>query len=121
MGMDGMYRNQGRTRKLLSAIIISSLSVTGLCAAGDIEAGRIMSTACGGCHGAQGISIAPNYPNLAGQKEKYLLNAINSYRSGDRNDPTMKAMVATLKDADVANLAAYFSSLPGKFNTRGGK
>jgi cytochrome c553 len=120
--MDDMYLYKGSTKKLLSQIIlVFSLVATGTCSAGDVEAGRIMSAACGGCHGAQGISIAPNYPNLAGQKEKYLVNAINSYRSGDRNDPTMKAMVATLKDADVVNVAAYFASLPGKFNTKAGK
>ena len=56
----------------------------------------------------------PNYPNLAGQKEQYLISSINSYRTGGRNDPTMKAMVAALNDDDVANIAAYFSSLSGK-------
>jgi len=97
-------------------LIIVTLTVftTTICSAGDINAGKAKSASCAGCHGMQGISIAPNFPNLAGQKEQYLTTAINSYRSGARNDPTMKAMVAALTDDDVANLAAYFASLPGK-------
>jgi len=83
-------------------------------AAGDIAAGKAKAVTCGGCHGAQGIAIAPNFPNLAGQKAAYLEMAIQSYRSGKRNDPTMKAMVAGLADADIPNLAAYYSSLPKK-------
>lgn len=79
---------------------------------GDVNAGKAKAAACVGCHGSNGISVAPNYPNLAGQKEAYLKMAINKYRSGERNDPTMKAMVGALTDADVDNLAAYFSSLP---------
>ncbi|HHJ34951.1 MAG TPA: cytochrome c [Gammaproteobacteria bacterium] len=96
----------------LSVVIFTlCLFTAGFCNAGDIGAGKTRAAACVGCHGMQGISVAPNYPNLAGQKEKYLASAINSYRSGGRNDPTMKAMVASLSDDDVANLAAYFSSL----------
>lgn len=91
---------------LLSGILFSAASM-----AGDVNAGKSKSALCASCHGMNGISTAPNYPNLAGQKKDYLKTAINSYRSGTRNDPTMKAMVASLNDADVDNLAAYFSSL----------
>ena len=99
--------------KLLPVIFLLSFFTSGFCSAGDAAAGKAKAAACVGCHGMKGISNAPNYPNLAGQKEKYLATAINSYRSGSRNDPTMKAMVAALNDNDVANLAAYFSSLTG--------
>jgi cytochrome c553 len=50
------------------------------------------------------------YPNLAGQKEQYLVDAIKAYKSGARENAMMKPMVASLSDADVENLAAYFSS-----------
>ena len=83
-------------------------------ATGDIDAGKTRSITCVGCHGVNGIAIAPNFPNLAGQKQLYLINAISSYRDGTRNDPTMKAMVGSLSDEDIANLAAYFSNLPRK-------
>ena len=64
---------------------------------------------CVACHGPAGVSSYPEWPNLAGQKEQYLAKAIGEYKSGTRSDATMKAMVAALSDADVANLAAYFS------------
>lgn len=99
---------------LLPVIFTVNLFTSSLGIAGDANAGKAKSAACAGCHGMQGISNAPNYPNLAGQKEKYLVSAINSYRTGGRNDPTMKAMVASLNDEDVVNLAAYFSSLASK-------
>lgn len=92
-----------------------SLAVTApVFAAGDVNAGKTKSAMCAGCHGAQGISVAPNYPNLAGQKEDYLFASIMKYRSGERNDPTMKAMVGALTEDDARNLAAHFSSLRGK-------
>jgi cytochrome c553 len=99
--------------KILMALVLS-LSSIGYCSAGDAKAGKAKAGLCFGCHGAQGISVMPQYPNLAGQKEQYLVSAINSYRNGGRNDPTMKAMTASLTDDDVANIAAFFSSLPGK-------
>jgi len=79
-------------------------------AGGDAAAGKAKSATCAGCHGADGISVTPMYPNLAGQKEQYLAKAIGEYKSGARSDATMKAMAAALTDTDIANLAAYFSS-----------
>ncbi|HIP69685.1 MAG TPA: cytochrome c [Chromatiales bacterium] len=82
--------------------------------AGDVDAGKQKAQTCAGCHGSNGIAAAPNFPNLAGQKRAYLIKAIKAYISGERNDPTMKGMVATLSDAEIEDLAAYFASLPGK-------
>jgi len=82
--------------------------------AGDLAAGKARAVACSGCHGADGVAITQNFPNLAGQNEAYLVGAIQAYRDGQRHDPTMKAMVASLSNDDVLNLAAYFSSLPWK-------
>lgn len=108
------FYNITKSFKPLAAIFTLSLLSTSASFAGDIAAGKAKSSLCIACHGAQGISAAPNYPNLAGQKEQYLVTSIQSYRSGTRNDPTMKAMTASLTDADINNLAAYFSSLTGK-------
>lgn len=92
-----------------------ALASSAAMAAGNIEAGRAKAAMCMSCHGAQGISAVPSYPNLAGQKEAYLAKALHEYKDGQRKDPTMKAMAAPLSDADINNLAAYFSSLkPGK-------
>ena len=79
--------------------------------AADAAAGAKKAVTCVACHGKDGISIAPNYPNLACQKDKYLVKAIKAYKSGARNDPMMKPMVGSLSDADIENLAAFFSTL----------
>ena len=79
--------------------------------AADIEAGKSSAVACAACHGNNGISLIPNYPNLAGQKEAYLKDALKAYRDGGRKNPIMTQMAANLSDDDIANLAAYFSSL----------
>ncbi len=99
---------------VLLPITIGLVLSASVFAAGDIAKGKAKSVTCIGCHGANGIAIAPNFPNLAGQKYLYLTKAIASYRDGVRNDPTMKAMTGALTDADIDNLAAYFSSLPRK-------
>lgn len=66
---------------------------------------------CAACHGAAGISPMGIYPNLAGQKEQYLVKQIKAFRDGERKDPSMKAMVSALSDADIANLAAYYAGI----------
>lgn len=79
--------------------------------AADVEAGKAKSAQCAACHGAAGISPMGIYPNLAGQKEQYLVKQINAFRMGVRKDPTMQAMVGALSDADVVNIAAYYASI----------
>jgi cytochrome c553 len=79
--------------------------------AGDAAAGKAMAVVCVACHGQEGISIAPEYPNLAGQKEKYLVKSLRAYKNGERSDPTMNPMVMSLGDADIENLAAYYAQL----------
>jgi cytochrome c553 len=94
----------------LSAIIlVTSTSVA--VAGGDAAAGKSKSSACIACHGANGISAIPNYPNLAGQKEAYIVKQLKAFKGGSRKDPVMSAMAAPLSDSDVANLAAYYSGL----------
>ncbi len=79
--------------------------------AGDAAAGKAKSQLCAACHGPNGISVAPVYPNLAGQKEQYIVKQLKAFKAGTRKDPLMSPMAAPLSDADVDNLAAYFSSL----------
>jgi cytochrome c553 len=94
-------------------ILVLGLSVlAGQAVAADIAAGKVKAAVCAACHGANGISIIPDYPNLAGQKVKYLESSIKAYRDGERKNPIMSPMAAGLTDADVANIAAYFASLP---------
>lgn len=78
-------------------------------AGGDVDAGRAKSADCVGCHGRNGKSTNPRNPNLAGQKEFYLVKALKAYRDGKRKDATMSPFAAELSDEDIADLAAFFS------------
>ncbi len=95
---------------LVTAMIAAGFSPAVL--AGDAAAGKAKAAVCAGCHGPNGISANPMWPNLAGQKEAYLAKQIKAFRDGQRKDPSMSPMVAGLTDADIENLAAYFASLP---------
>jgi len=66
------------------------------------------------CHGANGIASAPDAPNLAGQNEGYLAAQLTAFHTGDRKNEIMSMMAKPLTDADIANLAAYYHSLPAK-------
>lgn len=69
------------------------------------------TTVCFACHGENGISPSPLWPNLAGQKEMYLVNTLKSYRDGARNDVLMSPISKPLSDKDIEELAKYFSNL----------
>jgi cytochrome c553 len=101
-----------KTMIILAAAALAGAS-TGV-VAGDAAAGAAKTGTCVACHGKDGKAIAPNYPNLACQNEKYLVDALKQYKSGARNNPLMKPMVAMLNDADVENVAAYYASQPCK-------
>jgi len=92
-------------------ILLSVVLIPVAAEAGDAAAGAKKTTTCVACHGKDGVGIAPTYPNLACQKEQYLIKSIKAYKSGDRSDPMMKPMVASLSDADIENIAAYYSTL----------
>lgn len=100
---------------VLPIIAITALfSANATFAAGDIAAGKASAALCASCHGANGIAVAPMYPNLAGQNEAYLVSALKTYREKERNGgmaAIMQMQAANLSDADIDNIAAYFSSL----------
>jgi len=77
---------------------------------GDADAGKAKSATCAACHGADGNSMVPTFPKLAGQGERYLIKQITDIRDGNRSVPEMTAFVANLSDHDIADLAAYFGS-----------
>ncbi len=99
-------------KKLLVATIAVALMSGAM--AGDIAAGQAKSAVCAACHNANGISVIPMYPNLAGQKEAYLVSSLKAYKSQERkggNAAIMWGITAPLTDSDIENLAAYYSSL----------
>ncbi len=99
-------------KKLVSAVMLSVVMLgSGVAVAGDAAAGKAKSATCAGCHGPAGVSNNPLWPNLAGQKEAYLAKQMKAFRDGARTDPMMAPMAKPLSDDDIANLAAYYSSL----------
>jgi cytochrome c553 len=82
---------------------------------GDATAGAQKAAVCLACHGANGVSVAPTFPRLAGQRADYLYHRLVSFKRADPKDPyysksPMTAIAATLSDDDARNLAAYFSA-----------
>ena len=100
---------------LLAAALVFGFGTAS--AKGTAAAGKTKAAACEACHGADGNGIAPNYPALAGQYQDYIAQVLHEYKDGQRNNPIMKGMVATLSDQDIEDVATYFSSLPSKLDT----
>ena len=79
-------------------------------AAGDPQAGKEKSASCAACHGADGNSVNPEWPKLAGQHESYLIKQLGYFKDGERENSTMSGMVAGLSEQDIEDLAAYYAS-----------
>lgn len=109
------------TQRLRNTTLAITLGLSGLLAlsspasAGNIALGKEKADqACAACHGVDGVkSVVASYPILAGQYEDYLLRALTDYKSGARKNAIMAGMAAPLSKEDIANLAAYYASLPG--------
>ena len=81
---------------------------------GDIARGRELTYTCQGCHGVPGYENAyPTFrvPMIGGQSEVYLVNALTAYKHGERQHPTMQAQAESYSEADIADIAAFLSSL----------
>lgn len=82
--------------------------------AADAEAGRkLAETACAACHGANGVSVNAEWPNLAAQHGKYLTAQLKAFKDGKRRNELMNAIAVQLSDADIDNVVAYYGGLPG--------
>jgi cytochrome c553 len=92
---------------LLAAV---GLGTTTCLAAGTKEAGQAKSTACIACHGLDGNSANPEWPNLAGQNAAYLVRQLQAFRGGQRQNALMTPMATPLSDQDIDDLAAWFSA-----------
>ena len=66
---------------------------------------------CAACHGAKGISSNPQWPNLAGQKKRYLILQLKAFRSGERKNSLMNPQAQMLSDEQIQGLAQYYSQL----------
>ncbi|OLQ95753.1 cytochrome C [Vibrio ponticus] len=105
-------------------LIVSLLASCSVWAQGSIEAGKAKSQTCVACHGADGNSLLGMYPSLAGQHAKYIEKQLKDLKLGmtsggkqGRYDPVMSGMAMPLNEQDMADLAAYYASLPLAHNT----
>ncbi len=95
----------------LLALAIAGAGISGpAVAAGSAEAGQAKAVTCSACHGMDGNSLNPEWPSLAGQHESYIVKALQSFKSGARQNVLMSGMALPLTDEDIADLAAYFSA-----------
>lgn len=101
----------------LAVLVLSSPLATpwGAAVAADAEAGAaIATTVCAACHGQDGNSIAPTFPNLAGQAAGYTASQLAKMKSGERAVPEMTGFVANLSTEDMQNLGAYYAAQTAK-------
>jgi cytochrome c553 len=101
--------------KLRSIILMTLLcSAHAIAAApadgGSAEAGQAKSTTCVACHGIDGNSVNPEWPNIAGQHASYILKQLQAFKSGARENPLMSPIALTLSEEDMADLAAFYST-----------
>lgn len=96
-------------KQLIAALIL--VSTTGFAhAAGDAAAGKTKAAACAACHMADGNSMIPNFPKIAGQHEAYVVKQLTEFKAGTRKDATMFGMTAALSEQDMADIAAFFAT-----------
>lgn len=102
-------------RILLSAAGLAlALAALPAAAKGDPANGKVLFYTCTGCHGIEDYKNAyPTYrvPKVGGQNEQYLITALKAYKAGDRKHPTMQAQAESFSEQQIADIAAYLSSL----------
>ena len=100
-------------KKLIVSSVVLLMSLAGVAhAAGDAAAGADKVAVCAGCHGADGNSMVPTFPNLAGQGEKYFVKQIADFKAmTTRKNDTMMGMAMTIAtDQDAADIAAFYAA-----------
>lgn len=97
---------------LAAAVVATSFISAPALAAGNAEAGKTKAYTCLGCHNSPGyFNVYPSYhvPKIWGQHQAYIVDALKTYKNGQRNHPTMTSQAANLSDQDMADIAAYFA------------
>src|SRR5450755_4294413 len=92
----------------ISGAIVSNSALP----AGSVETGAGKAAVCQACHGANGNSANPEWPSLAGIGADYIAEQLQSFKDGKRNNPIMMPIASQLSAQDMADIGAYFDSLP---------
>jgi len=102
----------------VTGVVVAAAASSAMAA--NIAAGKEKATAiCAACHGADGVTaIDPSYPKLAGQYPDYLARALSDYKNGIRKNAIMSGMAAALSKDDIANISAYYASLPSPLSAK---
>jgi cytochrome c553 len=95
---------------LLASVLAAALPVA---ASGDSAAGKKKAEPCKACHGEAGVSVSPEFPNLAGQNFDYMVAVLGHYKNGKRKNEIMKGQAANLSVKDINDIAAYYAGLKG--------
>ncbi len=82
--------------------------------AGSSHAAPAVSASCVGCHSADGNSVVPNFPKLAGQHAAYIEKQLKDFRGGFRKDATMAPFAKNLTDKEIKDLAAFYAAQTAK-------
>ena len=97
-------------KKLIVCMMVGLGWMSFAYAAGDAASGQGKVAVCSGCHGADGNSMIPSFPKLAGKGEVYLVNQLKDIRDGARNVPQMMGILTGRTDQDLADMAAFYST-----------
>ncbi|NBR16684.1 MAG: cytochrome c4 [Gammaproteobacteria bacterium] len=95
---------------ILATVLLAAVLTPAAQAKGNAEAGATKAAVCTACHGVNGNSVNPEWPNLAGQNARYIEEQLRLFRAGHRNNMVMYPLAMALTDEDIADLAAYFST-----------
>lgn len=106
---------------IFAVLLMSMGTAPVLASGGDVAAGKDAAAPCAACHGADGkTGLDGSYPNLAGQNAKYLLRQLQMIQNGEREILLMVGQLDGKSEQELADLAAYYASLPGKLAQAGG-
>ena len=99
---------------MFACAVLSGAALAQSAPAGDAKTGQQKNAMCIGCHGIPGWRTAYpevyHVPMIHGQHQAYIVKALQSYRSGERSHPSMRAIASSLSDQDMMNLAAYYGA-----------
>jgi cytochrome c len=107
-----MEKPMMKKKLIIVATVSLFTTLSGAALASNATAGKARYAVCGGCHGPTGLGNPMlGYPKLAGQSATDIAGKLRGYKSGERNNVTMRAMTAGLTEADIENIAAYIATL----------
>ncbi|HVC37412.1 MAG TPA: c-type cytochrome [Gammaproteobacteria bacterium] len=95
---------------MMAAVVGVCAFVGNVYADSNAAASHTKAAVCAACHGADGNSISPQFPKLAGQNAGYIVQELKRFKTGERKNPIMAGMAAGLSEQDMQNLAAWFAS-----------